>query len=294
MKSSKPKNRSSAPDGQLCFCCKQLGHLKKDCPEQLYCSKCRTRGHIPAKFPSKQQNNRQTHGGCKFQEEARNQSYKTCREEWKRSQDQPKFSDKDNRCLHCASDHETHDCPTRLQYQAPTASNHARGTGIYQNTNQFSNTSPQHSSHSQQHSQQSQSIVGITTPTFTVTNPPFQQNFQQQPPVPVPQVNQQMNYQVRPQQFNQQFSQPPLPQVSPLLMPPQPFNRQVPPPYFPKYPPSNSPSAGSNDSSILVALQKQWERIDKERFDMERQKKERKRIKEEREQKKEEQKRLEK
>ena len=80
-------------------------------------------------------------------------------------------------------------------------------------------------------------------------------------------------------------------------MPPQPFNPQIPPPYFPQYPPSNSPSTGSNDSSILAALQKQWEkqeRIDKERFDMKRQKEERKRMKEEREQKKEEWKRLEK
>ena len=80
-------------------------------------------------------------------------------------------------------------------------------------------------------------------------------------------------------------------------MPPQPFNPQIPPPYFPHYPPSNSPSAASNDSSILAALQKQWEkqeRLDKEHFDMERQKEERKRMKEEQEQKKEEQKRLEK
>ena len=54
---------------------------------------------------------------------------------------------------------------------------------------------------------------------------------------------------------------------------------QIPPPYFPQYPPSNSPSAGSNNSSILAALQKQWEkqkRLDKECFDMERQKEERK------------------
>ena len=53
----------------------------------------------------------------------------------------------------------------------------------------------------------------------------------------------------------------------------------------------------SSNSSILVALQKQWEkqeRIDRECNDMERQKEERKRMKEEREQKKEEQKRLEK
>ena len=30
VKSSKPDNRSSAPDGRLCFCCKHPGHLKKD------------------------------------------------------------------------------------------------------------------------------------------------------------------------------------------------------------------------------------------------------------------------
>ena len=54
---------------------------------------------------------------------------------------------------------------------------------------------------------------------------------------------------------------------------------------------------GSNNSSILAALQKQWEkqeRLDKEYFDMEGQKEERKRMKEEWEQKKEEWKRLEK
>ena len=52
---------------------------------------------------------------------------------------------------------------------------------------------------------------------------------------------------------------------------------------------------GSSDSSILVALQKQWEkqeRIDRECSDIERQMEERKRMKEEREQRKEEQKRV--
>ena len=131
----------------------------------------------------------------------------------------------------------------------------------------------------------------MTTPTLTVNNPQLQQGFQQQSPAPVPQVNQQANYQVRSEQFNQQFTQPSLPQVSPLLMPPQPFNPQVPTPYFPQYPPSNSPSVGSSDASILVALQKQWEkqeRTDRECNDMERQKEERKRMKEEREQWKDE------
>ena len=139
------------------------------------------------------------------------------------------------------------------------------------------------------------------TPTLMVNSPPFQQGLQQQPPVPVSQTNQQNNYHARPQQFNHNSS----PWVSPLLTPPQqfnthipqPFNPQVPPPYFPQYPPSNSPSAGSNDSSVLVALQKQWkkqERLDRERNEMERQKEERKRMKEEREQRKEEWKQVEK
>ena len=169
-----------------------------------------------------------------FEKKEMSQSHETRREEWKRAQDQPQFLHKNNRCLHCADDHQARDCPMRQQHQAPTTSNPASGTDIYQNTSQFSNTSPPHSSHSQQHSQQSQSTVGITTPTLTVIKPRFPQSFQHPPLAPVPQVSQQTNYQVRPQQFNQQFSQPPLPQVSPLLMPPQPFNQQVPPPYFPQ------------------------------------------------------------
>ena len=78
---------------------------------------------------------------------------------------------------------------------------------------------------------------------------------------------------------------------------PQSFNPQVPPPYFPQYPPTNSPSANSTDSSILLALQKQWERqerLDMECNKMERQKEERKRMKEERKQRKEDRKQVEK
>ena len=66
------------------------------------------------------------------------------------------------------------------------------------------------------------------------------------------------------------------------------FNPHVPPPYFPQYLVTTSPSAHSTDSSILLALQKQWER--QERNQMEKQKEERKRMKEEREQKKEDRK----
>ena len=33
---------TATQDSRLCSRCKQLGHLKKDCPELPYCSKCRT------------------------------------------------------------------------------------------------------------------------------------------------------------------------------------------------------------------------------------------------------------
>ena len=242
--------------------------LRKTAP-----NRCKTRGHVPTRCPSKWQGNRPD-------QEEDSQSHGTHREECKRSQDQPQFLHINNRYLHCASNHQSHDCPTRQQHQANTTSNPASGSGIYQNTSKFANTSPT--------SQQSQSTVGITTPTLPVTNPPLQHNFQH----PLP-INPHLNYQAQPPHF-QQFTQP---QVSPLQIPPQPFNPQILPPYFPQYPPSNSPLAGSNDSSILAALQKQWEkqeRLDKEHFGMERQKEERKRMKEEWEQKKEEWKRLEK
>ena len=74
---------------------------------------------------------------------------------------------------------------------------------------------------------------------------------------------------------------------------PQSFNPHVPPPYFPQYPMTASLSAHSTDSSILLALQKQWEhqeKLDMERNQMEKQKEERKRMKEEREQRKEDRK----
>ena len=98
MKNSKQESRSSAPNGRLCFHCKQPGHLKKDCPEQLYCSRCGTQGHIPARCSAKQQGNKPNQEGCEFLENS--QSHETHKEEWKKSQDQPQFSHQNNKCLH--------------------------------------------------------------------------------------------------------------------------------------------------------------------------------------------------
>ena len=176
VKNSKSLTRPNTTDGRLCFRCKQPGHLKKDSLKQPYCSRCRTRGHVPASCPSKQQGNRPT-------QEENSLSQGTHREECKRSQDQPQFLHINNRCVHCASNHQSHNCAMRQQHQANTTSNPASGPGIYQRTSKFLNTS--HTS------QQSQSTVGITTPTLPVTNPPLQHNFQHPPS-----TNPQLNYQV--------------------------------------------------------------------------------------------------
>ena len=104
---------TTTQDSRLYFRCKQLGHLKKDCPELPYCSKCRTRGHIPAKCPTKQQDNSWWDKRC----ESTDKRWETHREDWKKSQDRPQFSNKTNKCLNCAGDRGTRDCPKRQQPQ---------------------------------------------------------------------------------------------------------------------------------------------------------------------------------
>ena len=124
----------------------------------------------------------------------------------------------------------------------------------------------------------------VQTPTLNINAPHFQPNLHHA------QNNQPTNYHTHQQQIHTRPTQP----FNTCL--PQ-FNPQVPPPYFPQYPPTNSPSTNSTDSSILLALQKQWERqekLDMEHNEMERQEEERKRMKEEREQRKEERKWVEK
>ena len=51
-------------------------------------------------------------------------------ENWKRAQDQPQFSNPNNRCLHCAGDHRSCDSPMRHQHQAPPINNPVGSTGI--------------------------------------------------------------------------------------------------------------------------------------------------------------------
>ena len=120
VKCSKPQPRQQ--DERLCFYCNQPGHLKRNCPEIPYCSKCRTRGHTPDRCTSKPQQNRHTHQTGES------------RDQWRRNQDLLQFLSHHNRCLHCAGDHQTANCTTRKQ-QTPTTNSPASGTGtsIHQN-----------------------------------------------------------------------------------------------------------------------------------------------------------------
>ena len=128
---------------------------------------------------------------------------------------------------------------------------------------------------------QSESTLHVGTPTLNINAPPFPPILHQAPLPPnanktnnlytnVPNAN------TPPHTFNTHV--------------PPPFNPHVPPPYFPQYPVTTSPSVHSSDSSILLALQKQWEqqeKLDMEQNQMEKEKEERKRMKEEHEQRKE-------
>ena len=102
--------KNGGPDSRLCFRCGQPGHLKKDCPLSPYCSCCDTRGHTPVNCPNKRrQQQNKTHESENRQPEER------CRN-WKRAQDQPQYSNPENKCLHCTGNHRSCDCLTRHQH----------------------------------------------------------------------------------------------------------------------------------------------------------------------------------
>ena len=259
---------TNTQDSRLCFRCKQPGHLKKDCPQLPYHSKCRTQGHIPAKCPTKKQDNRWQDERC----ENADKRCKTYRKDWKKAQDRPQFSNRTNKCLNCAGDHRTHYCPTRQQPHTPPVGNPANGTGIYKNNSQ-SQIIPH-----QQHSQQSTYTMSISTPSLMVNSPLQtgpQQGQQQHSPPKIPPANQPANSPIRHNQFNQQFQQPPMPQVSQLMAPPQQFNPQIPPLYFHHYPPTNSPSVDSNESLLKRVFHRQMDMAERqEKHDQEREERE--------------------
>ena len=209
--------KNGGPDNCVCFCCGEPGHLKKDCPLGPYCSCCDTRGHTPVNCPNKrrpQQNKMHKSGNWWPEGKCKN---------WKRTQDQPQYSNSENKCLHCAGDHRSCDCLTRYQHQALPATNPVGSTGTHSPHYfpWFSNPSPQH------HSQQSQSAVGSSTPTLMVNNNPW---FQQEPQGQVtPPGQNQVNQQIRPSQpAIPQYNHFSIHQQSPIY-PSQQFSTQYPP-----------------------------------------------------------------
>ena len=186
----------------------------------------------------------------------------------KKSQGRPQFSNKTNKYLNCAGDHGTKDCQNGQQPQTPSVSNPANGPGIYKNSSQSHNNSPQ------QHSQQSASTMNMSAPMLIVNNPlqPGPQQGKQQHLRPPTHPT---NSPIRHNQFSQWFQQPPVPQVTPFMAPPQEYNPQVQPPYFHHYPPTNNPSVDSNESMLARILHRQVDMAERqEKHDQEREERE--------------------
>ena len=103
-----------------------------------------------------------------------------------------------------------------------------------------------------------ESTLHVGTPTLNINAPPFPPNLHQAP-LP-PHAN-------RPNNFYTNVPNANTPSHTFNTQVPPPFNPHVSPPYFLQYPATTSPSVHSSDSSILLALKKQWER--QEKLDME-------------------------
>ena len=270
-KVKRSKQQTKQPDEHLCFYCKLPGHLQRNCPELPYCSQCRTREHTKDRC-NKTQKTRCTH----LTGEPRDQP--------KRRDDLPQFSGSHNKCLQCRGDHPTTSC---MRWQSPSANASTTGTG-FPSQQHAPSTSSTFINNSQSPTTRSQSTLHVGTPTLNINAPPFPP-ISHQAPLP-PHANKTKNFYTNVPNANTP------PHTLNMHVPP-PFNLHVPPPYFPQYPVTTSPSVHSSDSSILLALQKQWERqekLDMERNQMEKEKEERKRMKEEHEQRKEDQKQMEK
>ena len=54
------KQQPRQQNGCLCFYCNQAGHIRRDCPEIPYCSKCRMQGHPSDQCKSRPQRSQST------------------------------------------------------------------------------------------------------------------------------------------------------------------------------------------------------------------------------------------
>ena len=170
-----------------------------------------------------------------------------------------------------------------MQRQSPSTNASTTGTGIP--PQQHAPSTPCTSiNNSQYPTTRTESTLHVGTPTLNVNAPPFPPNLHQASLHP---------HANRPNNFYTNVPNANTPSHTFNTHVPPPFNPHVPTPYFPQYSATTSPSVHSSDSSILLALQKQWEwqeKLDIERNQIEKEKEERKRLKEEPEQRKEDRK----
>ena len=206
----------------ICWRCKQTGHLKRDCPMPPYCSKCRQEGHIPAKCPQK---------------DKRTSVPQSLAGQPQAPMD-PRFSNPNNKCLHCGGNHRSAVCPTLSQHQpTPSTSSCVSSAG-----KPHINMSPQ------QGTKNSQSTTCSMTSTLLVNNParaPRHNTGNN-----IPQVSPQVNPNV-PQQHNLYMPNA----IPPTQIP----NQFLPSPYFlipfplPPVTPSNVSAASLAHASDLSA-----------------------------------------
>ena len=194
---SSSTSTSTEKSGPICWNCGEAGHLKRNSPNPLYCSKCKQKGHLPVKETSQ-----------------------TPQKAQQMSVDQ-RFSNVRNKCIHCGGDHASGTCPTRMQPQTtPSTAGYMAYNGSTSAGKTNNNTSLPFST------KNGQSAAGSMTPSSLVNNLTGTQGRASctQAPQITPQVSpntsQQNSYNIPPMQLPNQFPPPP---YFPIPFPPPPI-----------------------------------------------------------------------
>ena len=122
---------SMAKSGPICWNCGGAEHLKRNCSNPPYCSKCKQKGHLPMKCPLKGKRKETSQMPQKAQQTSVDQRFSSIR----------------NKCIHCGGDHTPGTCPMRMQPQATPSTvgyqvyNNSTGAGKINNNASLSFTS---------------------------------------------------------------------------------------------------------------------------------------------------------